>query len=67
MLSAAAEAVHLLAWLWISDDSEGNSASSQLFADLKISCTVLVNQDSEHSAGLGPKALSVSKCVRANS
>lgn len=62
MLSAAAEAVHLLAWLWISDDSEGSSASSQLFADLKICCTVLVNRDSEHSAGVGPKALCLKMC-----
>lgn len=60
MLTAAAWAVHLLAWVWISDDSEGSSASSQLFADLKICCTVVVNQDSERCAELGPKAASVS-------
>jgi len=62
VLTAAAWAVHLLAWVWISDDSEGSSASSQLFADLKICCTVVVNQDSERCAELGPKAASVSVC-----
>lgn len=48
MLSASGWAVHLLAWGWISDDSEGNLAAPQLFADLKISGTAVMNQGSEH-------------------
>lgn len=48
MLSAAGWATHLLARRWISDDSEGSSAAPQLFADPRISGTVVMNQDSEH-------------------
>lgn len=48
MLSAAGWAVHLLAWGWNSDDSEGSSAAPQLFADLEIGGTVVMNQDSEY-------------------
>lgn len=42
----AGGAVRSLAWGWISDDSEGSSAAPKLFADLKISAAVVMNQDS---------------------
>lgn len=44
----AGGAVCSLAWGWISDDSEGSSAAPKLFADLKISAAVVMNQDSDY-------------------